>query len=168
MSEEDEQLLEAVRTWRPPEKLHPMAMVVWGIYEEAGNTLSPPELQKVRDLFDAYGEDLVGLAEAMEGVVRFMLYVGDGLDDKESAKKIGDLLREYVHLYEPFWDRVAEALQNVGSDAQSAFGEFIDQEVEKKKKTAPVYGEAAPAGTVPLRTLTNPARPPPWAPKTKK
>lgn len=171
MSEEDVKLLEAVRDWRPPEKLHPMAMVVWGIYEDAGNKMSPTELGRVRELFDAYGEDLTGLAEAMEGVVRFMLYVGDELKDKESAKAIGDLMREYMHLYEPFWQQVAEALQNVGSEARESFSEFLDPE-DKGKKVAPTYGEAPPQGTIPLRNLAPPvrpptARPPAYTPKKK-
>ena len=39
MSDEDVKLLEAVRDWRPPEKLHPLAMFAWQQYEEHGNGL---------------------------------------------------------------------------------------------------------------------------------
>ena len=167
MSEEDVKLLEAVRNWRPPEKLHPIAMTTWHLYEGNGDKLPPPALQQVRDVLDAYGDDLTGLAEAMEGLVRFMLYVGDELEDKETGKQVADLMREYIHLYEPFWERVGEALNNVGEELRGSFQNFMDQELGDDR-TAPVYGEAAPKGTVPLKDIAPPpGRPPPWAPKKK-
>ena len=32
MSNEDQELLRAVREWRPPKALHPMAMTAFGVY----------------------------------------------------------------------------------------------------------------------------------------
>lgn len=167
MSQEDVELLKAVREWKPPEELHPMAMTAWHFYEEAGNDLTPEVLSKLKEILDEYGDNLVGLAEAIEGLVRFMLYVGDNLDDKKNAQAVGDLMRSYMPLYEPFWERVGEALNNVSEEARGAFHTFLAGE-HGAKKQAPTFGEKAPDGTVPLKDLAPVGRPPPWASKNRK
>ena len=55
--EDDKKLLEAVRTWTPPEELHPMAVSAWMAYEAAGLTMSPEAIQFIREELDKYGDD---------------------------------------------------------------------------------------------------------------
>lgn len=166
MSDEDAKLLQAVRDWRPPTKLHPIAMQVWQIYEKHGLKMPPEGLQEIRDLLAAYGDDLKALAEALEGLSRFMLLAGEHHKDKKTAAQIADLMREYTHLFEPFWQRVGEALANVGAETSASFLEFLGSDAVTAK-LAPLYGQEAPKGSVPLRNLAPPARPPPWAAKHK-
>lgn len=163
-TEEDAKILEAVRNWRPPKKLHPMAMVAWKLYEEGGNTLSEASVQNLRDALNGYGDDLKGLAEACEGLTRFVMYVSQNLGDKENGDKVIQLMREYTHLYEPFWRRVGDALANVGAQAIGTFKQFVG-EGKTEEKNAPALGEKAPDGSVPLKNLMPAGRPPPWAPK---
>jgi hypothetical protein len=162
--EEDEALLKAVREWRPPTKLHPIAMHAWGIYEKNNFDLPPAAVAELRAALDSYGDDLIKLAEAIEGVTRFMILLNEHRKDEANGKRVLELLREYAERFQPFWERVAEALQNVGGDSLDAFQKFIGQD----EKGAPLHGQPAPAGTIPLATLVPPARPPPWARKKGK
>ena len=166
MSEEDRKLLEAVRNWRPPEKLHPIAMAAYGVYAEAGKDLPPKAVQELRMVLNEYGEDLIALAEAMEGMIRFMIYLGENLGDKKNSEKVAKLLREYADRFEPFWQRVAEALENEGEDVQSAFDELVGYS-DPSRRNAPRYGEEAPKGTVRLADIVPPQRPPRWIKKKK-
>lgn len=167
MSDEDAKLLQQVRDWQPPKQLHPMAMAAWHIYEANDNKLDASTLDDIRGLFDTYlkQDDLEGLARAMEGGVRFMLYIGDGLGDEASARQFGELLRSYMPHFEPFWRKVAEAMENVGAAKSGAFSRFLD--VDPAKTSAPKYGEKAPDGTFQVKNMMQPARPPPWMKKPR-
>lgn len=156
--EDDRKLLQAVREYLPPKELHPIAMTAWNLYEGNGNTFPPEAVGGVRAVLDGYRGDLKSLGEAIFGVARFMIYVTEDLGDAATGEKVADLLREYGSLYEPFWEKVGEAAANVGGEASSVFQTFAGEEA---KKAAPVFGQAAPQGTVPLRNLVPPGRPPP-------
>ncbi|MCC7383158.1 MAG: hypothetical protein IT384_15070 [Deltaproteobacteria bacterium] len=170
MAKEDLELLQAVRDWQPPTTLHPIARQAAQVYERNGNALPPSAVEEIRGFLNAFGkddQDLKGLAEAIEGLTRFMIVVTENLNDKESGAKVGALMREKLPLFEPFWERVGEALTNVSSEAKGSFLSFIDQE-RAAEKSAPVFGEAAPQGSVPLRNLAPPERPPAWVAANKK
>ncbi|MBI4819150.1 MAG: hypothetical protein HY791_22955 [Deltaproteobacteria bacterium] len=160
--EEDTELLRAVREWRPPEKLHPIAMFTWDIYEANEFSMPPEGVAKVKAVLDGYGDDLVALAEAMEGLIRFILCVRHMKQDEISGQKISDLCRAYAHLYEPFWTRVGEAMANVGDDTRAVFQKMMG--AEPTDKAAPAVGQAPPPGTIPLSRLVDPGRPPPFRP----
>lgn len=162
MSTEDQELLKAVREWRPPEKLHPIAMTAWEVYDSHGFDLPPDAMGQLRAALDAYGDDLTGLAEACEGMVRFMILLNEHQKDEANGKKVLDLLREYADRFEPFWKKVAEALENEGGSKLDAFKSFSGG---AEKKTAAQHGAKAPPGSVPLSSMLNPGRPPPWANK---
>jgi hypothetical protein len=165
--EEDRALLKAVKEWRPPQnQLHPIAVHAWNLYEDAGMDLPSDRVAQIRGVLDSYGDDLVALAEALEGLTRFAMLLTDHRDDHENGSRIVELMREYTHLFEPFWERVGEALTNVGSDAKTVFGDFSNH--DDARNTAPRYGDAAPDNTIPLREIAPHARPPPWAKKVKK
>lgn len=166
--EDDRKLLKAVREYLPPKELHPIATTAWSLYEAAQNQLTPEGVQSLRTVLDGYRHDLKQLGEAIFGLARFMMYVGDSLGDKGAAEKVANLMREYGHLYEPFWEKVGEAAANVGGEIAAQFQSFAGKE---EPKAAPVFGAAAPAGSVPLSKLAPPSRPPPtsrpppWAKK---
>ncbi|MEM7674962.1 MAG: hypothetical protein AAF449_03060 [Myxococcota bacterium] len=166
MTAEDRKLLEAVRNWRPPKELHPIAMVSFGLYEDAGNTLTPATIQDLRKVLDEYGDDIEALAAAMEGMIRFMRYIGENLGDTENSEKVVKLLREYADRFEPFWQRVAQALENEGEDVQAAFSQMVGGE-DPAKRTAPRFGAKAPHGALRLSDIAPPIRPPKFTPKKK-
>ncbi len=169
MTAEDRKLLEAVRNWRPPTELHPIAMAAFGIYAEAGNDLPKSAIQELRTVLDEYGDDLEALAAAMEGMIRCMVYIGENLGDEENGEKIAKLLREYVVRFEPFWQRVAEALENEGHDVQAGFAELLGEQQDPAKRTAPMYGARAPVGSLRLADIAPPPpRPRPWTPENDK
>ncbi len=162
--EEDLKLLQAVRDWRPPATLHPIAIFASKVYLEHDDSMPPEAIQKVRDVLNKAGDDLIALAEALEGLTRFMVLL-QTREKTEDSQAVADLMREYIPRYEPFWIRVGEALENVGTDAQSLFRQFVA--ADAASKSAPTYGEKAPEGTVPLKNMIQPGRPPPWAKKPK-
>lgn len=162
MSQEDVELLEAVRDWRPPTKLHPMAMLAFHHYERFGMKLPTEAVEELRVTLDAHRGDLKTLAEHIEGLARFMILIGEHFGDVAGSKRVADLMREYTPLFEPFWRRVGEALDNVGNQTKENFQRF-NGEVEEK--VAVVHDAAKPSGTIPLSAMLNPARPPPWARK---
>ena len=166
MSKEDDELLRAVREWRPPQTLHPMAMTAWEVFDRHGSDLPPAAIGELRAALDAYGDDLTGLAEACEGMVRFMLLLTEHIKDEANGKKVLDLLREYADRFEPFWRRVAEALENEGGAKLDAFKSFSGGDTKDKKDVAKV-GAPPPVGSIPLSSLLTPGRPPPWAKKGK-
>ena len=165
MSDEDRKLLEAVRNWRPPTTLHPIAVVAFTMYDNNGNAFPPKALADLDRVLDEYDDDLESLASAMEGLIRCMIYVGDHLGDKENAELLAKLLRKYAERFEPFWRRVAEALETEGHDLHKSLQQLLGDQAQKK---APVYGEKPPEGSVQLKDIAPPPRPPPWAPKGKK
>lgn len=164
--EEDSKLLEAVRNWRPSGQLHDIAKVAYELYARSGNKLTQEDADKLNGILEAYEDDLYGLAEAMEGLIRFYIYIDRPDRDPEGAKIVGKVLKEHGPKFEPFWQRVAEAMANVSEDQRMSFGEFLAQRTEDQK-TAPQYGAKPPEGTIPLKNLVTP-RPPPWAAKAGK
>ena len=164
MSNEDQELLRAVREWRPPKALHPMAMTAFGVYDENGSDLPPQAMAELKAALDAYGDDLKGLAEACEGMTRFMLLLSEHYKDAPNAQKVGALLRSYAERFEPFWRKVAEAMEREGGAKLDSFKGFMGDAKDDKAHVAKV-GAAPPPNSVPLSSILQPGRPPPWAKK---
>ena len=160
MNDADAQLLNAVRTWRPPEELHPMAILASALYHAAGGELTAEVNSMLKDALDEYGKDLIDLAMAMEGLVRFKIILEQKYDDEDGARQLVELMRSYMPLYEPFWRRVGEALRRANAHQQSTFLAFLDADNAPKAKAAK-FGEAPPQGAMPARVLVTPGRPPP-------
>jgi hypothetical protein len=164
MLQDDVKLLQAVRDWRPPDQLHPIAMYAWHLYEKNRDALPAPAIEELRAILDGYGDDLKGLAEGIEGLTRFLLLMTEHLHDQATATKVADLLRSYTSRFEPFWERVGEALTNVVAHEKGHFASFTDHD-RSAEKVAPLAGQPPPKGTVPLRSLAPPPRPPRWTKK---
>lgn len=163
MSKEDQELLRQVREWRPPKTLHPIAMTAWEVYERHTQDLPPPAIAELRAALDAYGDDLQGLAEASEGLIRFMLLLSDHLADEANSKKVLELLRDYAERFEPFWRKVAEALESEGGAKLDAFKGFTGSSDDKSKVAK--QDAKPPPGSIPLSSMLQPGRPPPWSKK---
>jgi hypothetical protein len=114
LRQEDAELLRLVREWRPSDTVHPIAMQAWHIYEDGGLTLSDESMEKLQAALDGYAGDLVSLGQAIEGLTRFSILLSDHQNDPTGAEKVVVLMRHYVHRFEPFFERVAEAIANVG------------------------------------------------------
>lgn len=164
--EEDVELIRAVREWKQPDELHPIAIYAWDVYEVAGLQMTDDGVEVLRVRLNGYGDDLAGLAMAMEGLIRFILCMRQLREDEPAAQKVVDLLKEYAHLYEPFWERVAEAMSNVGEDTKTLFSKM--QGEEPPPKDAPVFDAKPPDGSIPLKKLVTPGRPPAYRPPGKK
>ena len=87
MADEDQELLRTVREWRPPETLHPIAMKAWDVYQRNGHDLPPEAMVELKSLLDAYGDDLKGLAAAIEGMTRFMLLLDHHRKEPENSRR---------------------------------------------------------------------------------
>ena len=165
--EEDLELLQAVRNWKPPKTVHPSALLAVQLYEANGMSLPDEAMQTLRSMIEAYGENLVGRAEALEGLTRFLMFM-QAKGDTVTEGKLFTFLRESSKVFEPFWQRVGEALENVGEEGRSLFFKFVDANQGPENKVAPKFGAEAPEGSVPLREMMPPpGRPPPWAKKTE-
>lgn len=169
--EDDRKLVQAVKDYRPPNTLHPIANQAWDLYEAGGNAWSPASQLRIREILDGQRADLKALGEAIFGLARFMIYVTENLGDQATGDQIAELIREYGKLYEPFWEKVGEALANLGGESAATFQAFTGTTDPAIKKTAPLVGQGAPEGSIKLGNIAPPlrppppSRPPPWAKK---
>jgi len=168
--DDDRNLLQAVRDYLPPNELHKIATTAWDLYESNKNSLPNDAVESLRETLNGMRTDLKQLGEAIFGLARFMIYATETLGDAATGEKVADLVREYAHLYEPFWEMVGTAIGNLSGEAAANFQSFTG--ADGAPKTAPQFGKAPPQGTVPLRNLAPPvrpppapARPPPWSKK---
>lgn len=167
MSAEESDLgaLSALRAYRPPKTLPRSAEVAWALYEDNGDTLTEEAMETLRGLLDRY-EDLRALTDALCGLAAFQTYVGETLGDEATASRIALLIQETAPRYVPFFERVARAVDALGSDARKVLGRLFARDLEGERR-APVHDAAPPEGTVPLRSLKPIAQPPPWARRVK-
>lgn len=164
--DEDVKVLEAIRDYKQPSKLHPIAMHAYYVYEEAGDNLTDEGVQELREIL-AKLEDLKELTDALCGLTAFMIYLSEQLKDTESSEKVANLMKEQKSRYIPLQERAAEAFQNLSHKAKGVLERFFGKSKEDSSR-APVYDEEAPEGTVPLKNLKPVAQPPPWAKKKGK
>jgi hypothetical protein len=163
MSDEDVKILQALRDYRPPSKLHPIAKFAYALYEEADMDLPPEAMTGLREELKQY-EDLKDLTDALCGLSAFMIYISEHLDDQKNGEKVAELIKEVGPRYSSFTDRVSVALENLGKKVKGAFDRFTARDLTEDKR-APVHDENPPEGTVPLKKMKPVAQPPPWARK---
>jgi hypothetical protein len=161
--EEDIQILTALRDYRPPQKLHKIAMFAWALYEDAERSLPPEAIDALRSDLAAY-QDLKDLTDALCGLSAFVIYVTEHLGDPETGEQVGELIKEMSPRYASLTDRVVFALENLSKKAKFAFDKFTAKD-QAEEKRAPVHDENPPEGTFPAKNLKPVAKPPPWARK---
>jgi hypothetical protein len=88
-------------------------MQAWHLYEDGGQMLSDESLENIKGALDLCAEDLVSLGQALEGLVRFSILLSDHQNDSIAAERVVSMMRQYTPLFEPFLERVAEAIAKV-------------------------------------------------------
>jgi hypothetical protein len=155
-----EKALEAIKDYRPPKKLHPIASKTYDLYAAAGNRLTPEALEALRaDLRATYG-DLKATTDALCGLASFVIYANEHLDDPAAAEQISELMRDARQEFEPVSTGLQSMLQDWARKVSGVFDRFSDRD-QTAKARAPVYDELPPNGTVPLKQLKPVAKPPP-------
>ena len=162
----DDNILEILRDYTPPKKLHPIAATTYDAYAAAGRELTPEIADDIREQLAAYGDDLKALTDALCGLAAFMIYVSENLDDQATGEKVAAIIKEVGPRYEPLENRAVRALQDLAKKTKGLFDRFVDKDKQEEAR-APVYGEKAPEGSVPASTFKPVAQPPPWAKKKK-
>ncbi len=163
----DEQLIEGLKAYRPPKKLHPIAGKTYDLYAAAGNQLSDEAIAELRkDLEATYG-DLKATTDALCGLASFVVYANEHLKDPKAGDQISALMQETRSQFEPLAARLSTLLQDAAKYATGVLDRFMDRD-QTAKNRAPRYDEPAPEGTVPLKQLKPVAQPPPVRDRGKK
>lgn len=162
----DAELIEALKSYRPPKKLHPIAGKTLDLYLAGGNQLSEEAIADIRKDLQAYYGDLKAVTDALCGLGAFIMHATENLNDPKAAEQIADLMREARPQYEPLGHRLASLLQDVAKHATGVLDRFMDRD-QTSKTRAPKYDEAPPVGTIPLKQLKPVAQPPPVRGKKK-
>jgi hypothetical protein len=159
-------ILELLRDYRPPTKLHPLAGRAYDLYDAAEFQITDEVLEELRTALKGY-DDLKDLTDALCGLSAFMIYLSEKREDEEGAERIAELIKEVGPRYEPLTEKVIAALQDLKALGKAAFDRFIARD-DTEDRRAPVYGEKPPEGTLQVKDLKPPAQPPPWAAKKKR
>jgi hypothetical protein len=154
-----EELLEAIKNYRPPKKLHPIAGRTYDLYDSAGFQLTDEALDEIRKVLEGYGDDLKALTDALCGLSAFVIYANEKLGDPVAAEKVALVMRECRGKYEPLSEGVTAALQDLVRKVRGLFDRFVDRDRAPDSK-APIYDDERPPNTVPLRELKPIAQPP--------
>jgi hypothetical protein len=159
-------LLQALRDYRPPKKLHPIADKAFSLYQKGDYKVTDETIAILRADLDAIAHDIKLHTDALCGVTAFMIYINEKYEDHESGEKVADLIKSVGHRYESLTERAVAALGDLGKSVKGLFDRFTAKK-DTDEKRAPAFGEERPEGTIPLSTLKPPAQPPPWARKKK-
>lgn len=157
-------ILEAIRDYKPPKKLHPIAGLTYDLYDAAGFQITDEVLDRLRRELEPHKSDLKALTDALCGLSAFIVYANEQLEDPEAAGRISELVKECRPQYAPLGEKLVGLLQDFAQQAKEIFGRFSDKEEELR---APKVGEQAPDGAVPLSRLKPVAKRPPLIRKAK-
>lgn len=158
-------ILEAIRDYRPPSKLHPIAGLTFDLYDAAGSKITDEILDRLRQELEPHRTDLKALTDALCGLSAFIMYANEQLEDPEAAARVSELVKECRPQYAPLGEKLVGLLQDFAQQAKEVFGRFADKEEELR---APKVGEQAPDGAVPLSRLKPVAKRPPLIKKDKR
>lgn len=156
-------ILEAIRDYKPPKKLHPIPSRALDLYFAGGEKFSDEALDALRKDIEPLKHDLKALTDVLWGLSQVVIYLNENEQDAASATRISELVKECRPQYSPLGEKLVGLVQDFAKQAKEIFGRFADQEEELR---APKVGEQAPDGAVPLSRLKPVAkRPPPVAKK---
>lgn len=160
-------ILEQIKAYRPPKKLHPIAEKTYLLYDTGGFKLSDEALDTIRAELQGYRGDLKALTDALCGLSAFIMYAMETLNDPIAAEQVAGLIKECRPAYEGLGQFLEKAFQEAARKATSVLDRFMDRDTSAKAR-APKYDEPPEEGTVPLRVLKPVAQPPPVRNKGKK
>lgn len=138
--------------YKAPSKLPRISMLAYFLYEEAGDRMTADALEALRIELSEKADDLSALTDVNIGLGVFALYLRDTRKDVEGAEAVAALIRETAPQYQTVGERIVAALQDLAESASGLLDQFSDRQ-NPDKKNAPAFGDSAPDGTLPLKTL---------------
>jgi hypothetical protein len=159
MSPTPEEVLNAIKDYRPPKKLHPIAGKTYDLYAAAGKQLTPEALDIILEELRSHYGDLKATTDALAGLASFQIYAREHLDDEKAADQIMELMKDARMQFEPLSLQVAGWLSDLTKKLTGIFDRFTDRDRSGDSR-APVHDKAPPEGTVPLKQLKPMAEPP--------
>lgn len=160
-------ILELISQYKAPSKLPPIADKAFALYTAGSNSLTDESIGVLRKDLMAHADDLKALSDSICGLGAFAIYVRDHLNDPETAEDVAKLIQETAPKYAPIGERIMAALQDVAGKATELLSKFTDRDASAKA-AAPKFGDEAPAGTIPLKSLKPVGAPPPLRDRNKK
>ena len=154
------ELLEQIRAYRPPTKLHPIAGKTYDLYDAGGFKLSEAALQEIRADLAAFNGDLKGLTDALCGLSAFIMYAMESLNDPVAAEQVAKLIQETKPQYAEIGSSLSGVLQDLAQKATGVLDRFSGRDL-KAKKRAPTFGSAPPEGAIPASAMMKPRAEPP-------
>ncbi|MEQ8277512.1 MAG: hypothetical protein RMA76_35005 [Deltaproteobacteria bacterium] len=153
-------ILEQIGKYKAPTKLPKISRIALALYEDGGFELNEEAVLALRLELESYEGDLKALTDANIGLGVFALYLRDTEKKPEQAEMIAALIRETAPKYQSIGERIVSALQDLAVNAKELLDKFSDRD-DAAKARAPVYGEAGPEGSLPLKNLKPVGEPPP-------
>lgn len=153
-------VLEAVKAYRPPKKLHPIAMQAFDLYKAGNYKLDDAAVGELRKTLEAHYGDLKTLTDALCSLAAFIAYLMEVKQDQATAEVVAKLMKETQPQYVSLVDYLTKVLSDAGKAVVGVLDRFTDRDTSGDKR-APKYGEEPPPGTVPLKSIKPVAQPPP-------
>lgn len=157
-------ILEAIRDYKPPKKLHPIAGRAIDLYFANGSKIPDEVVNALRQQIQPIKHDLKELTDVLWGLSQVIMYFNENEQNPDAAARISELVKECRPQYAPLGEKLVGLVQDFAKQAKEIFGRFADQEEELR---APKVGDQAPDGAVPLSRLKPMAKRPPPVNKKK-
>jgi hypothetical protein len=152
--------LELLRTYRPPTTLQDISVSAARLYLVGEQKLSDDAIEALRGELWSHQQDVHRLTDAILGLRAFAQWVLEQHDDETAYDQIFELMKETAPIYEPILQALTAVPQDTAEAVKAALDRFRGVEDDGSSRRAPNFGEAAPAGTVPLKRLKPVAQPP--------
>lgn len=152
-------ILEDLKAYTGPKTLPPIADRAFAVYHVQGDKIDDAAADAIREDLARFAGDLKQLTDNIIGLAIFALYLRDDRKDVEGCERVVRIIGEHSSKYFPIGQRIVAALQDVAVDAQALFDQFSGGGEEKKR--APKFGEAGPAGSLPLKAIKPVSQQPP-------
>lgn len=154
------ELLELVRSYEQPTKLHPIADRAFQLFEAAGGRLGEREVAVLRAVLEALkgDEQWVELMDALVSLYSFVIYANQKLNAPDAADAVTELIREQRGVFLSLRESLDEAHMDGSSEALRRSRGWWGALGEERR--APRVGEPAPKGTIRASVLKPRAQPP--------
>ena len=99
--------VEDIRSYKPPDKLPPIAGMTYDLYDAGGFNLDDEAVEKIRAELESNSEDLKELTDMLCGLSTFIIFAMEVREDPVAAETVAKLIQEQASKYE----EVARMLQ---------------------------------------------------------